>query len=146
MLIAVAMGSVDGSAAVLPTTRRSSERFGRNSHRMKTRCEACGQATVRAWTLIAHGFVGVYRQSIRLASVVLTDGMSASHRPTMGSRLPSLAPLRCAGESHNAHPCEDWEGPWHNPIRGSHSWLSALRSGNATRWAADVADMRLSGR
>jgi hypothetical protein len=55
------------------------------------------------------------------------DGMSASHRPTMASSLPSLSPLRCAGESHTAHPCEDWEGPWPNPIRGSHSWLSALR-------------------
>jgi hypothetical protein len=49
--------------AVLPFPQRTdpgpSELSCRTSHRLKTHCEACGEPTVRAWTLTPPGFVGL---------------------------------------------------------------------------------------
>jgi hypothetical protein len=56
-------GYSSASMPVLPFPQRTdlgpSESSGGKPHRLKTHCEACGEPTVRAWTLKPQGFVGL---------------------------------------------------------------------------------------
>jgi hypothetical protein len=93
----------------------------------------------------AAGRVSVYRRRIRLACVVLTDGMSPTQRP-IGQQSPQSVATSSACEPHR---CAPWRPAGGRDTRRSATkgvgWRLSGRS-CATRSAANVPDMRLPGR
>jgi hypothetical protein len=89
--------------------------------------------------------VSVYRRRIRLACVVLTDGMSPTQRP-IGQQSPQSVATSSACEPHR---CAPWRPAGGRDTRRSATkgvgWRLSGRS-CATRSAANVPDMRLPGR